>query len=347
MQNSDYTMIPLKWVGPLKIAYQGTTETLSVPLATYESPLWPSTGRGARVSMKSDGIKVSIVNSGMTRSILLEAASAEEAVAAAQQIEIRKRELSDVVASTTSHGTYRDLQIQPLGNLLFIRLEINPADASGHNMVTNAAEAVLNWLSDQFPSLQYRSLSGNFCTDKKVSAVNGILGRGRYTIAELIIPNDLCTKMLKTTPDAIAKLNQQKNWMGSTLAGSLRSANAHLANMLLAFYLATGQDGANIIEGSQAFTMADVTPTGDLRFSVTLPNLIVGTIGNGKGLPGVTEALGKLGCLENRKSGENANRLAAIAAATALCGELSLLAALTNPGELMRAHRALERGKSA
>ncbi|MEO8815832.1 MAG: hydroxymethylglutaryl-CoA reductase, partial [Mycobacterium sp.] len=40
---------------------------------------------------------------------------------------------------------------------------------------------------------------------------------------------------------------------------------------------------------------------------------------------------------------ENAHRLAVLAAATVLCGELSLMAAQTNPGELMRAHVQLER----
>ena len=50
-----------------------------------------------------------------------------------------------------------------------------------------------------------------------------------------------------------------------------------------------------------------------------------------------------LGCRADRPAGENARRLAAICAATVLCGELSLLAAQTNPGELMRAHLALER----
>ena len=42
------------------------------------------------------------------------------------------------------------------------------------------------------------------------------------------------------------------------LAGGIRSANAHFANMLLAFYLATGQDAANIIEGSQGIVHAEV-----------------------------------------------------------------------------------------
>ena len=45
----------------------------------------------------------------------------------------------------------------------------------------------------------------------------------------------------------------------------------------------------------------------------------------------------------SRPAGENARRLAAVAAAAVLCGELSLLAALTNPGELMDAHLRMER----
>jgi hydroxymethylglutaryl-CoA reductase (NADPH) len=55
-------------------------------------------------------------------------------------------------------------------------------DAAGHNMVTKASDAVVPWILGQFPALsRYVSISGNYCTDKKVSAVNGILGRGRKT----------------------------------------------------------------------------------------------------------------------------------------------------------------------
>jgi len=150
--------------------------------------------------------------------------------------------------------------------------------------------------------------------------------------------------LLKTTPEAWVDLHIKKDLIGSIVSGGLRSANAHVANMFLGFYLATGQDAANIVEGSQAINHAEVTPEGDLYFSSTLPNLIVGTVGNGKGLDFVLENLTLLGCANNdAKPGENARRLACIAGATAFCGELSLLAAQTNPGELMEAHIKLER----
>jgi len=226
--------------------------------------------------------------------------------------------------------------------MIFVRFACHTGDAAGHNMVTHAADRLLSWLLEQYPDLTYGSISGNYCTDKKVSAVNGILGRGTYVVADTLIPGALCARFLKTTPARLVELNWRKNWMGGALAGSVRSANAHFANMLLAFYLATGQDAANIVEGSQGFTHTE-TRGDDLYFSVTLPNVIVGSVGNGKGLDFVQRNLEQLDCLAEREPGANARRLAALAGATVLCGELSLLAAQTNPGELMRAHLSLER----
>ena len=174
--------------------------------------------------------------------------------------------------------------------------------------------------------------------------INGILGRGKYVVAEMTIPDKICRRYLKTTPSRIVQLNIRKNLIGTMLAGGLRSANAHFANMLLGFYLATGQDAANIVEGSQGMTMAEERE-GGLYFSVTLPNLIVGTVGNGKGLDFVLENMERMGLTEIREPGENSRRLACLCAATVLCGERSLLAAQTNPGELMDAHRRIERGQ--
>ena len=338
----SYATVPLQWVGPMRVTGNVLSGEISAPLATYESPLWPSTNRGARVSMACEGIDVSVAQDVMARSILLEAPCAADAVACVSSIDLRKGELAEVVSTTTHHGQFSDIHWQIVGNLIYLRLEMQTGDASGHNMVTGGADAVMTWLLEQYPTLSHVSVSGNYCTDKKPSAVNGILGRGKYVIADMVIPLALCQKRLRTTPQAITALNTKKNLIGTSLAGGVRSANAHFANMLLGFYLATGQDAANIIEGSQGYTYAEVRGD-DLYFSVTLPNVIVGSVGNGKDLAFVQENLERLGCREDRPTGDNARRLAAIAGAVVLCGELSLLAAQTNPGELMKAHRKLER----
>lgn len=334
--------IPMRNVGPIKISGSVLDEKVTVPLATYETPLWHSVGRGARVSTLTDGIKTTVVDERMSRSILLEADDAYAAVEAVNSIKSRKGELNQVVAESSRFAQLIDMNSQIVANLIYLRLEFTTGDASGHNMVTNAADRIIPWILSEYPQLRYSSISGNYCSDKKATAVNGILGRGKYVVSEMLISRELCERRLKTTPEKVVDLNIKKNLIGTMIAGGLRSANAHYANMLLAFYLATGQDAANIIEGSQGIVHAEVRD-GDLYFSCTLPNLILGSVGNGKGLDFVEENLRALGCKEEREPGENAQRLAAICAATVLCGELSLLAAQTNPGELMEAHLKLER----
>jgi hydroxymethylglutaryl-CoA reductase (NADPH) len=335
--------VPMKWVGPLRISGNVAEVETEVPLATYESPLWPSVGRGARLStMVEQGIVATLVDERMTRSVLVKAEDAQTAHMAALEVDARLDEIREIVRTCGRFVELIGFHHEIAANLLFLRFEFTTGDASGHNMATLAAEAILTHILNAIPGITYGSISGNLCTDKKATAINGILGRGKKVVTELLVPRDVVRRTLRTSAAAMAELNMGKNMIGTLLAGGIRSANAHYANMLLAFYLATGQDAANIVEGSQGVTVVE-DRDGDLYFSCNLPNLIVGTVGNGKGLDFVDENLTRLGCREAREPGDNARRLAVIAAATVLCGELSLLAAQTNPGELMRAHVHLER----
>ena len=345
--NAEATVaaIPMQKVGPVRLAGPEVECEVLVPLATYETPLWPSVERGARVTAQAGGIRATVMDERMTRSVLVDAPSAQAALDVVEFVRKEREALAQVAEGTSRFARLKDIHFEVVGHLVYIRFEFTTGDAAGHNMVTRAADALLAWILGKRPECKYGSISGNYCCDKKASAVNGILGRGKYTVAETLIPQRLVERYLHSTPEKIVELNVRKNWVGTALAGGLRSANAHFANMLLAFYLATGQDAANIIEGSQGFTLAEVRKDEGLYFSVTLPSLILGTVGNGKGLPFVEENLRELGCLEARAPGANARRLALICAATVLCGELSLLAAQTNPGELMAAHLRLERGK--
>ena len=55
--------IPMRTVGPIKIIGPEVNDEVNVPLATYETPLWYTTHRGARVSMLAG---VSGINSKIT-----------------------------------------------------------------------------------------------------------------------------------------------------------------------------------------------------------------------------------------------------------------------------------------
>ena len=344
--NEQIATVPMRQIGPLKISGPEVEAEVMVPLATFETPLWPSTHRGAKVCALSGGIKAVVMDERMTRSVLLETDSVIDAQEAVMNLQQHKEAMQTIIAETSRFARLLDMHTQVVGTLIYVRFEFNTGDAAGHNMSTLAADRLLEWILLRFKTVRYVSISGNYCTDKKASAVNGILGRGKYVIAEVNISKEICEKQLKTTPEKIVQLNIKKNLMGNIIAGGIRTANAHYANILLGFYLATGQDAANIIEGSQGMTYAEVRGE-DLYFSVTLPNVIVGAVGNGKTLDFVRENLRLLGCLEDREPGQNARRLAIIAGCTVLCGELSLLAAQTNPGELMKSHLKLERRTSS
>ena len=67
--------------------------------------------------------------------------------------------------------------------------------------------------------------------------------------------------------------------------------------------------------------------------SVTLPNLIVGTVGGGTYLPTARESLAMLGCIGTG----TARKFAEICAAVALAGELSVVGAMGS-GAFASAH---------
>ena len=47
--NAQHAVVPMEHVGPVRIVGPEVDGEFMVPLATYETPLWPSVRRGARV----------------------------------------------------------------------------------------------------------------------------------------------------------------------------------------------------------------------------------------------------------------------------------------------------------
>lgn len=334
------TIIPTKIIGPLKIIYENSAEQISVPLATFEVPLWNSTHRGALVSQKTDGIFTYVIDDIMTRSIILEGENIYHIISCKKWIEDNIQKIFNIAESTSNFVKMKNIHTEIVGKVIYIRLSMNTGSASGHNMTTKAADAVATLIISNCKDIKYVSISGNYCVDKKNSSINGILGRGKRVSAEIVVPRAVCEFILKTTPQKIVDLNTKKNFVGSIIAGSVRTANAHYANVILAMYLATGQDGANVVEGSQGITFAEINGD-DLYFSVNISNLILGVVGNGKNSMFAKKNLELMQCCSD--SPLSSKKLSAIIASTVLCSELSLMAAQTNQGELMRSHIILER----
>ncbi|EJW71733.1 hypothetical protein WUBG_17361, partial [Wuchereria bancrofti] len=111
----------------------------------------------------------------------------------------------------------------------------------GMNMVSKGANAALSYLKQKCPEMEVLSLSGNYCVDKKASAINWIKGRGKSVVAEAVISAAVVQTVLKTTVDALVRLGQAKLLIGSSMAGTIGGWNAHAANIVAAIFIATGQ----------------------------------------------------------------------------------------------------------
>ena len=90
------------------------------------------------------------------------------------------------------------------------------------------------------------------------------------------------------------EVQYRKNLMGSIAAGAMGS-NAHFANVLAAFFIATGQDVAQVVEGSMGMTTIERAADGGVLASIFMPDVPLGVVGGGTALATQSEALALLG----------------------------------------------------
>ena len=122
----------------------------------------------------------------------------------------------------------------------------------------------------------------------------------------------------------------------------LTNNGAQAANGLAAMFIAAGQDAANVAESHAAIVYAQLLENGDYYWSITLPALIVATVGGGTGLATQSECLAVLGCQGSGK----ADKLAEICAAVALAGDISLSCAVL-AGDWVSSHERYGRNRPA
>ena len=335
--------IPMGVAGPLKINGEYAKGEFYIPLATTEGALVASVNRGCSALTEAGGVRTTLIDDKMARAPLLKCPDARRAREVAEWVKNNLDYLQEkAVSRVTRHGRLKGVKPFIVGNNLYLRFEFETGDAMGMNMVTISSEEIMKVIEEKFPDVKYLALSGNLCVDKKPNALNFIEGRGKTVIAEAVIPRGIVEKKLKTTPELIAEVNYRKNLVGSAQAASY-GFNAHFGNIVGAIFLATGQDEAQITEGSHGITLAEVTPEGDLYVSVTMPSLEIGTVGGGTRVPTQREALSIMGVAGGGDPpGSNARKFAEIVAGAVLAGELSLLAAIAAK-HLAKAHKELGR----
>jgi len=334
------TQLPLGVAGPVAVNGAAADDEFYLPMATTEGALVASVNRGCSAITAAGGANARVTKTGMTRAPVFRVEDVTEGAEVAAWVEENHAALREAAEATTSHGELTDVTPYVVGDNVYLRFRYDTKDAMGMNMATIATEAASE-VVERETAAELVALSGNLCADKKPAAVNAVEGRGRTVTADVTIPRDVVEDRFNTTPEAIEEANTRKNLVGSAKAGSL-GFNAHAANVVAAVFLATGQDAAQVVEGSNAITTVEARDDA-LYASVNLASLEVGTVGGGTKLATQREAMDVLGVRgSGDPPGANADALAEIIAAGALAGELSLLAALASR-HLSSAHEQLGR----
>lgn len=340
--------VPVGVVGPVRL--QGdcvdSTERLFVPLATSEGALIASIARGCRALDEAGGARVHVEDVGMTRAPVFLSTGLQQTRAFLAWIDTHWEQIRQVTESTSHYLRLLEIKPQSLCNTIYLRFRFSCGDAMGMNMVTLACDKVINELIVPATGVPCIALSGNYCTDKKPSAVNFMEGRGQRLSAEVNLSSGILAQCLKTDAETLCAVQYRKNMLGSIMAGSM-GFNAQFANTIAAFFLATGQDLAHTAEGAMGITCIEPGADGGVFASVYLPDVPLGAIGGGTGLSTQREVQRLLGTRPDpARPGWAVKRLGEILATLVLAAELSLLAAMASR-DLAGAHQRLGRSHDA
>jgi len=316
--------VPVGLAGPLVIDGQAARGTYYVPLATTEACLVASYSRGAQLITRAGGCAARVLDARMRRTPVFAFADLGEATAAAKWMRENIDRLRDAANATSRHALLLALEPAIEGNHVYLDCAYTTGEAAGQNMVTFATEALCAELLAHAPVRpRWFAVESNASGDKKAAAHALMSTRGRRVSADVTIPAGLLEERLRVTPAMLAAY-----WRTGAVAAAMTGTigmQGMYANALAAFYLATGQDVACVAESAVGITRLDVADNGALYACVTMPNVVVATVGGGTGLPTQRAAARLLACGDEPPT---ADALAEIVAAITLAGEISLTASL-------------------
>ncbi len=331
--------MPIGIAGPLLINGQYAQGEFLVPMATTEGTLVASYNRGMRAITESGGIQTTVFDDCMQRAPAFKFHSAREVQKFLHWFDEHYADIKEQAQSTSSVAQLEFVQRWPVHNTLYMRWNFSTGDAAGQNMVSKATDHACRWIMSNCPErIVMYAFSGGMDTDKKHSNINNLYSRGKRVVAELILKKEVMQSLLRTDAKSIQSMRNISS-QGSLLAGASYTGG-HSANGIAAFFIATGQDEANVVESHAGQTYTEVLDNGDLYWSWTLPSIIVATFGGGTGLPTQNECLQMLDCVGKGK----ARKLAEIAAAMVAAGDVSIANAIV-ASEFVDSHEKYGRNR--
>lgn len=327
-----FSRVPLGVAGPFRIVGGAANGEFFVPFATSEGTLVASFQHAFNAMNRAGGAIALCSDQHVGRAPCFEFSSLAQAAEFARWLPSRLASLQEVTAGTSRFCRLVSLHAAIVGNTVYTLFEFTTGDAAGQNMVTLATQAICAALLESMPTAPRSWLVESMMSgDKRATPMAFRSARGWNVSAEIVLPQKQVERYWRTEP-----VKMQRAWRqavnGAAQTGAV-GLQGNVANALAAIFIACGQDVACVAEATTALTRVECTPDNGVYASVTLPNLIVGTVGGGTYLPTAHECLQMLGCAGSG----HARKFAEICAAVALAGELAIVGAMAS-GQFAAAH---------
>lgn len=335
--------LPVAVGGPLLFTGEHARGLIYAPLATSEGALVSSVTRGAFAVSLSGGVTTTVLAQRMVRAPMFLLADGAQARRFAQFAQDQLEPLRAIVGRHSNHARLQSIEPHLTGRAAHLVFSYETGDAAGQNMTTTCTWHACLWLVEAARAALGLDASefiveGGLSSDKKVSHANLLTGRGLRVQAEARVRRSAMQRVLKVDP---LKLQRLWHYSASAAIGAgLTGLNTNVANVVAAIFAATGQDLASIHESAAAVLTLDVQPDGDVHVVLTMPSLVVGTVGGGTHLPDAHDGLELLGC----RGRGTVRRLAEVIAGYALALDLSTMSAIA-AGHFAIAHERMGRSQ--
>lgn len=337
------TEIPLGLVGPILFNPKDKSpEWVHSAVATTEGALVASMNRGAKAISECGGFTAHIVHQKMLRTPMFTFKSMTESLKFCDWVRIHFDAIKQITQKHSNYAELLEISNVVIGKIVHLKFIYSTSDASGQNMTTSCTWNACLWIEDNFEKegeieILHFVIDGNGASDKKVSFYSMLNGRGTRVIGECFLSNEVIEKTLRTNAtDMFRSFNHS---MAISRLDGMIGYNINVANAIAGIYAATGQDLACIHESSTGVLQMEQTEDG-LYVSLTLPNLVIGTVGGGTHFPVPSRILELMGC----KGAGKVKRFGKLILGFALALEISTLAAIVS-GQFARAHQKLGRNK--
>ena len=325
--------IPLGLCGPIEVSGQYAKGSFVVPMATLEGTLVASYSRGAKVMNQSGGCETLVYGDSFLRAGQFTTRSLAQSAELIEWCKNHEGEIRQLIHQSSSVAWLLEISYDCVGNTVIVSIRLGTGDAMGSNIGSKAAGVLSDYVAEHSGLVE--DVIVPYPEDKKYIPLRQ---KGKKVIARTVLKRQPFASITRTTLEKLAQfITNYKNLLA--LHGGY-SLNIHAANGMAAMFQAFGQDMAYIGECSQAIVDCHFIGSDDLEVSVTLPTLIVGTVGGGTGLPAFRATLSMIECYGSGK----ARKLAEIMAAVILAGEIGCGAAQC-AHEFVRAHETMGKNR--